>query len=94
MNNQGELPRETIEDEDTEGKNTNSEEDRAKQKTNDEEGDGPSKKKRMFSLPELKGNRQEWELPDELKELYDERFQNHLSEKEIEEFKETAIPKN
>jgi len=33
MIDQGELPRETIEDEDTEGKSMDSEEDRAKRKT-------------------------------------------------------------
>jgi len=80
MIDQGELPRETIEDEDTEGKSMDSEEDRAKRKTTTKRKiDHPRKREWMFSLPELKGNRQEWELPDELKEFFDERCKNHLS---------------
>ena len=86
---------EAIQSDDEEPVKTDSEEEgEVEQPKEDSEDEGPPRKRAMFSLPEIKSNRNEWKLPTELREFFVERCQNHLSERELEEFKEINTPKN
>ena len=57
-------------------------------------GDNGNPKKKKFVLLDIQVKNKEWELPSELADFLQERCQNYLGEKELEEFVETTTPKN
>ena len=58
------------------------------------------KRRRMTNLQrrnlysQTLNKKKEWKLPDELADVFEERCQSHMSEKELEVFLEIPVPKN